>query len=248
MGSFGQGSFGQTPFGSSQPNHIYALNIAAINALDPVFELAAEHMDSGEHVFFETKIFRGMDDLGHWQQQRDYPANFDPSRCDIMSLGGVAMFTPGIALDPSEYYTMMVRSTTDALGDLEPSRDYWWTDWIRFRFKPGINIWNGEISDFILWETSFMDTAVPVNGSCHNSAPYAIWKCPDVYDYYVWGIATNQADSSMPFKTKNGFIDFNTYPIFDGVWYFRLAPVYGGVIGKIHQHRFEVKNTILTVN
>ena len=247
MGSFGQAGIGKSGFGGGTPTRVLFLNIDSVDAINPVFQLAAEYPDPTEHVWFEAWLRREGADLGHWQQQTNF-LKFSSTRTDTHEIGGFTGLTPGLSLEPGQFYQLSVRATTDPLGDLAPSKLRWWTDWTVFTFKAGVDVWQGEIPEFFLWENVAKNVTVPYGAKCRSVMPYAEWTPPDRYDYFIWGITTNAADAFMPFKTAATFIDFGVYPLFDGDWIFRIAPVFNGVVGIIRQHKFSVIGTTLNVS
>ena len=239
MGSFGQGHFGGTAWGGSTPTDEFFLNQAVVKAWNPSFHFAADHPDEFEHVWFDAEIFYNSVSLGRWDQHED--SEFDIPRTDTHFLGGIADFSPDIAFSAGETYILRLRVTTDPTALHDEGR--WWYEEL-FTFVPT----QTAISRINIWETSNRDVLVAQDGTCHNAAPYAEWEADGPYDFFVWNITIDEHNSSFPFRSRPGIINFNTYPLYDGIWYLKIAPMYQGQMGAVYQHAFTVEGTVININ
>ena len=260
MGSIGQMVIGSGQIGASAPTLDDIRNIGDVQASGASFRLAADHSrDVHERLWFEAILYDSNKQPlsnGHFHQHTS-PAMFTPTPGVTQTVDPDAEVTLATALDlaPNAEYWIAIRGTVDPEGEAVPSGLRWWTAWKWFRFRPVLRAWDAAVSNVHMWEDAYTDRGgqrrkdveVPNHGICNGSEPFFEWEFGQKVDHFVWTITKNKADAFLVNKTVNRFVDTTGRPQFDGTWYFKVAPVWGGVVGQVYTHEFTIQGTVIDV-
>jgi len=260
MGSIGQMGIGAGQIGASAPTLDDIKNLNDVQAIGASFHLAADHSrDINERLWFEVILydkFRQPVPGAHFHQQTS-PALFVPTPGITQSIDPNAevLLATTMNLTPNQDYWATVRATVDPEGEQSPSALRWWTAWKWFKFQPVLIVWDATVSNVRVWEDAFLDengqlrkdVIVPNGGVCNGSEPFFEWEFDQAVDYFAWTITKNKADAFLTQKTTSRFVNTAGRPQFDGTWYFKVAPVWSGVVGQVYVHEFTIVGTEIEV-